>query len=171
MEVLRTTRRPPRWVAMSLLALWGVVLAVAGFWSSQHDAPTVRAQSPLAEGRAALDRAVTIVVSAAGPGVTAEVGEYQITEDCRLSLTRRGTAVTQEILMTVAEGEEQALLDRLAQRVPESWEARSYPTLARFHADAGHFVRVDGEVAGAGKVRVTVNTGCRPGEDPELSRD
>lgn len=157
-----------RWIAAALMSVWVVALVVAGVWSYRTDAPTVREQSELAQGRQALDRAVEAVASAAGSGVTVEVGDYQVTTGCRVTLARQGTAVEREVVLTVPEGGEAALLDRLAERLPQRWPSRHYRAGQRLSADAGEFVTVVGEVAAPGRVDVTAATGCRPGDDADL---
>ena len=160
------TRR--RWLVAALLTAWALVLLAAGVWSAATDPATVREQSELAQGRRTLDRAVEAVVAAAGPGAAPEVGRHVVTTGCRLSLVRRGTAVERAVEFRVPAGQERALLDKLAERLPRGWEVRRSRGSAVLYADAGDFVRVDGEVTGEGRVRVTAGTGCRAGTDPEL---
>lgn len=150
-----------RWWAGGLVAAWAAALLVAAVWSSQHDPPTVREQSPLAEGRQTLDQALALVVDTAGAGVTAELGP-QRTVGCRVSLTRPGSELDQSVRLTVPAGEEPALLERLAADLPADWDARYHAGRNRFFADAGDFVAIRGEAAGSGQVRLTAETGCRP---------
>lgn len=151
-----------RWVVAGLLVAWAVGLVVAAAWSAQHDPATVREQSTLAQGSQTLDDAVDTVVAASGPGTRAEVGERQLTEGCRVTLARRGTAIDRTVVLTVPEGQEPALLDRLAERLPPEWNARHFRGSTRLRADAGDFVAVVGEVDEPGRVAVTLRTGCRP---------
>jgi hypothetical protein len=165
----RGGRARRRWLALTLLTAWAVALVGAGIWSAANDPATVREQSDLAQGRRTLDGAVEAVVAAAGPGVTPEIGGHLVTTGCRLSLVRSGTAVERVVVLRVPGGQEQALLDKLADRLPRRWETRHGPGSGDLYADAGDFVRVDGEVTGEGEVRMTASTGCRAGADPELS--
>lgn len=158
-----------RWIAITLVAAWALLVVVAGVWSAQVSPPTVREQSELGQGRAALDEAIAAVVAAAGSGVTVEVDEYQVDRDCDLSVLWRGTAVEQQVRLAVPAGDEPELLDRLARRLPEPWSASHFRAGQRLSADAGAFVTVVGEVTAPGEVQVTVATGCRPGADPELT--
>lgn len=153
-----------RWLAASLVAGWAVLLVVLAVWYAQAGPATVREQSDLASGRAALDAAVeTIGAEVDQPGVEVEVRPYEVEVNCRLSLVWRGTDVTQQLLLTVEPGEEPALLAELAQRLPAQWEASYRPATGRLRADAGEFVKVVGVAeSDPGQVRITVSTGCRP---------
>lgn len=155
-----------RWPALVLISAWAVALVIAGVWSAHQDQATVRAQSDLAEGRRTLDRAVTEVVTAAGP-VGTQVLQYR-TSDCQISMARDGTSLERVVVLDVPRGREEAMLDRLVDELPSQWHPR-HGVGGRFHADAGDFVRLDGEVVDPGLVRLTASTGCRPGEDPALS--
>ena len=156
-----------RWLLPVVAAVWAVALVAAAVWSAHHDPPTVRAQSDLARGRQVVDDAVDAVVAAAGPGAVDRVGGYRVSTGCRLSLVRRGTEVARVVVLTVPPGQEAALLDKLVDRLPEAWRPRHRGGV--LFADAGEFVRVDGEVVAPGEVHVTARTGCRPGRDPVLS--
>jgi hypothetical protein len=158
----RPARSRRRWVVAGLLVAWAVGLAIAAGWSAHHDPATVREQSTFAQGSATLDDAVDTVVAAAGPGVRAEVGAREITEGCRLTLARQGTEIDRTVVLAVPEGQEPALLDRLAERLPPEWDPRHFRGSSRLRADAGDFVAVVGEVDEPGRVAVTFRTGCRP---------
>jgi hypothetical protein len=160
-----------RWLAVSLLAVWALVLVGAGVWSAQHDPATVREQTDLAQGRQTLDRAVAAVVAAAGPGRVAEVRDHQVSTGCRITLAREGAEVRQVIVLTAPQGRESDVLDRLADRLPEEWQPRQFRSGTRLFADAGDFVSVVGTVPEPGLLHVTVSTGCRPGDDPVLITD
>lgn len=153
-----------RWLIALALA-WAVLLIVAGAWSAAHDRPTVREQSPLERGRARVDEAVGVVRQAAGPGVGVDVQPPEVTTGCELSVARSGSELDQVVLLTVPRGEEAALLDRLAERLPPEWEASRFREPERLLADAGEFVLVRAEVDAPGEVRLTLHTGCRPGEE------
>lgn len=160
-----------RWLAVSLLAGWALVLVGAGVWSAHHDPATVREQTDLAQGRQTLDRTVATVVTAAGPGRVAEVRDRQVSTGCRITLAREGTEVQQVIVLTAPEGREAELLGDLAGRLPEEWQPRQFRSGTRLFADAGDFVSVVGTVPEPGRLQVTVSTGCRPGDDPVLLTD
>lgn len=162
----RGGRTGRRWLLPVVAAAWAVALVVAAVWSAHHDPATVRAQSDLSRGRQVVDEAVDTLVAAAGPGAVDRVGGYRVTTGCRLSLVRHGSEVARVVVLTVPPGQEPALLDKLVDRLPDRWRPRQRG--GTLHADAGEFVRVDGEVAEPGEVRVTVRTGCRPGRDPAL---
>jgi hypothetical protein len=151
------------WWAGGLVAAWAALLLGAASWSSHHDPATIREQSPLAEGRQALDRALDLVVATAGPEVAAELEPHQLTPGCRVTLARRGTELDQTVVLSVPPGQEPALLDRLVAGLPADWGARYHLASNRFFADAGDFVAIRGGVTEPGHVRLTAATGCRPG--------
>lgn len=159
-----------RWWAIGLAA-WALLLLVAAIWSSQNDPATVREQSDLAVGRQTVDRAVDTMVEVAGPAATTEIQPYELTSGCQLTLSRDGTELDRTVVLTVPAGQEEALLDRLVDGLPEDWGARYNPNLNRFFADAGDFVAIRGGVGDPGEVRLTAATGCRPGTDPGLAGD
>lgn len=152
-----------RWWIGGLLALWAGGLLVAAVWSAHHDPATVREQSGLSAGRDRLDQALALVVETAGPRVTAELGPYQVTSGCQITLSRDGSELDQTVLLTVPAGQEHALLDRLVSGLPEDWGARYHLGSNRFFADAGDFVAIRGGTADSGHVELTASTGCRPG--------
>lgn len=162
-------RRRRRWLAIGLVGGWALLVLALAVWSSATGPATVRAQSDLATGRQTLDRAVETLRQRAGPAV--EVGEYQVTTGCRLTVARRGTEVDRVVTVSVPAGTEPDALADLAAQMPAEWSARYYPQSGRLRADAGDFVAVVGEAAGPGELRFTVSTGCRPGSDPGLPAD
>jgi hypothetical protein len=65
------------------------------------------------------------------------------------------------------EGTEDAVLERVAQALPERYAARvTGQATRRLTADAGNFVAVNGSVLGAGEVRFIADAGCRNEEGP-----
>ena len=164
---METTRK--RWlIATAVGAAWARVLVVLAVWSSRTGTETVRTHSELAAGRQTLDRAVETLRAEAGADAVVEVGPYQVSTGCRITLARQGTELDQVLTLAAPAGEEPQLLERLAQRAPEQWQARFNPRTGRFSADAGDFVRIVGEPADPGRVELTLSTGCRPGTDPAL---
>lgn len=151
-----------RWWIGGLVAAWAAGLLAVAIWSAHNDPATVRGQTDLAAGRAALDRAVATVTAVAGPEVVTEVRPYEESSGCRISMSRRGVEVDQTVVLSVPAGQEAALLDRLVADLPAGWEAIYNEQRDRFRADAGDFVTVRGEVAEPGQVEVTAGTGCRP---------
>lgn len=162
------TRR--RWLLIGVLVAWAAVLVGLAVWSVHAGPETIRPHSDLVSGRQNLDRAVETLRAGAGPDVRVDLEPYEVTEDCRLTVARRGTEVDRTLVLSVAHGSEPAVLEELASRVPADWSARFYPDTGRFRADAGDFIAVTGETPEPGQVRLTVSTGCRPGEDPALDR-
>ena len=153
-----------RWLIV-LALVWAVLLIAAGVWSAANDPPTVREQSSLERGRARVAEAVELVRRAAGPGVDVDVRPPEVTTGCELSVTRSGSELDQVVVLTVPRGEEAAVLDRLAERLPPDWEANRFRDPERLVADAGEFVSVRAEVEAPGEVRLTLGTGCRPGDE------
>lgn len=165
---MERTRR--QWLVIGLVAGWVAVLSGLAVWSAHAGPETVRAHSDLASGRQRLDQAVATLQAEAGPGVRADLEPYQVTEDCRLTLARRGTEVDRTLVLAVADGAEGELFERLAERVPTEWAVNYHAEAGQFRADAGDFIAVVGESPEPGQVRFTVSTGCRAGEDPGLDR-
>ena len=161
--------RRRRWLAIGLVGGWALIVLALAVWASASGPATVRAQSDLATGRQALDRAVETLRERAGTPV--EVGQYEVTTGCRLSVARRGTEVERVVTVRVPAGTEPAALAGLAERVPAEWSAQYFTRSGRLRADAGDFVTVVGEATGPGELRLTVSTGCRPGSDPGLPDD
>jgi hypothetical protein len=151
-----------RWL-IAVAVVWAAALLVGGVVSSRTDPATAREHSPLDQGRRTLDGAVTAVLAAAGSGVTAEVAGYELATGCRLTVSRDGATLERAVLLTVPAGQEPALLDRMAERLPAGWGARHFEASGRLIADAGDFVSVRAEPAGPGRVEVRMSTGCRPG--------
>lgn len=159
-----------RWWAAGLVVIWALVLVGAAIWSARFDEPTVRGQSELTAGRQTLDRAVEMVADAAATaGGAVDVEPYELTSGCRVTLVRPGTEVAQTVVVTVPEGQEEAMLTQLTEQLPGDWGARYNPNVNWFFADAGDFVALRGQVGDPGQVRLTASTGCRPGDDPELA--
>ena len=160
--------RRRRWLAIGLVGGWALIVLALAVWSAATDPATVRPQSDLTTGRQALDRAVETLRERAGPAAAVEVGGYEVTTGCRLTVARRGTEVGRVLTVEVPAGTEPDALADLAAQMPPEWSARYYPRSGRLRADVGDFVAVVGEAAGPGEVRLTVSTGCRPGSDPGL---
>lgn len=118
----------------------------------------VRAQAELA--RAA---------SADGLAVAALDGTE--TSTCEVTMARQGVRLQAPVLAFVPAGTEEALLRRVADRLPESYGASVRTgSLPRLSADAGTWVAISGTVIAPGQVRLLADTGdCRPAGDAELA--
>lgn len=150
-----------RWLVAAAV-VWALLLVTAGAWSAANDPPTVREQSSLAQGQSRVDDAVATVRHAAGPGVGIDVRAPELTSGCRITVARSGAELEQVVVLTVPPGEEAALLDRLAQRLPAQWQPFRLTDPERLLADAGDFVSVRAQPAADGEVHLTLRTGCRP---------
>ncbi|MFJ8580469.1 hypothetical protein [Micromonospora sp. NPDC093277] len=157
-------RRRLRWLVAATVA-WGVLLAGLAWWSVRHDPPTVREQRSLSQAGPVVDGAVGRLVAAVD-GEAWELTPAQVRRGCRLTPLADGAALTQGLDVLVAEGSEQALLERVAQRLPADWRAgvRTGSEGPRLRADAGDFITIDGRTVADGRVRLSAMTGCRPAD-------
>ncbi|MEU4779530.1 hypothetical protein [Micromonospora sp. NPDC023633] len=156
------SRRWWRWLLAATVA-WAVLLAALTWVSVRDDPPTVREQRSLTEAGPVVDRAAGALVVAAGD--TAVLTPPEIERGCRVTPFADGATLTRGVDVFVPVGLERSLLQRVADRLPESWRAGVRVTSEdgpRLRADAGEFVTVSGEVEADGLVRLTVDTGCRP---------
>ncbi|WP_436971097.1 hypothetical protein [Micromonospora coxensis] len=159
----------PRWL-LAVTVLWTVLLAGLTWWSVRTDTPTVREQRTLGQALPVVDGAVGRLVVAVGDGAWAMTGQ-QVEEGCRVTPMDDGAELTRGVDVVVAEGGERGLLESVADRLPEDWRAgvRVSSDGPRLRADAGEFVLVEGRVVTPGRVRFTVETGCRPLDDVAIA--
>ncbi|MFV2113321.1 hypothetical protein ACFHW0_13400 [Micromonospora sp. LOL_025] len=151
-----------RWLLAATVA-WAVLLAVLTWTSVRNDPPTVREQRTLTEAGSVVDRAIGALVAAAGD--TAVLTPPEVDRGCRVTPFADGAELSRGVDVFVAAGGEATLLERVADRLPADWRAGVRLTAedgARLRGDAGEFVTVSGGIAGDGRVRLTVDTGCRP---------
>ncbi|BCB80195.1 hypothetical protein GCM10022251_06350 [Phytohabitans flavus] len=160
-------RTPPsrrgRWLTVVAVA-WAVVLGVLGYVSMRSDPPTVRDQRSIGEARPLVDRAVGELAVAAGSDAVLSISRYEVTSGCRITPIRSGETLERDVIVYTGQTDGPALLDRIVDRLPPSYEAsvrhgQQHDTL---RADAGEFVSVRGGVTAPGIVIITVGTGCRP---------
>jgi hypothetical protein len=146
---------------------WALVLGVIAYASVDRDAPTVRDQRSIGEARPIVDRAVGEVAKAAGSDVVLHISGYEVRDDCRITPVRPGRTLERDVTIYTREADGPALLDRIAERLPEGYAARARHAKGRdtLRADAGEFVAVSGGVTAPGVVILTVDTGCRPPAD------
>ncbi|MEE6259302.1 hypothetical protein [Plantactinospora sonchi] len=165
--------RRRRRVGYAVVAGWAVLLLGAAAFSALRDEPTVREQRSLSQARPIVDRALGDLMVAAGPEPVVELGQRRLDDDCRLTVLRRGEALTASVTFRTPEADAPALLDRIAQRLPGGYRAGVWHSADgaehTLHADAGEFVAVSGDVTQPGLVRLTVRTGCRP-DGEEVTR-
>ncbi|WP_412541365.1 hypothetical protein R8Z50_01765 [Longispora sp. K20-0274] len=150
-----------RWLVWFSVA-WGVVLVVGALYAVFNGKATVKEQRTITQAQPVVDRATETVVTAAGP-VAVRIGGYDQRETCRVTVARAGLSFQRVISLYTAPGEEKALLKGLADRLPKDYRASLVGE--SLYADAGEFIRVTGNIAGPGQVRVLASTGCRPAGD------
>ncbi|MGS2613210.1 hypothetical protein ACVCAH_01540 [Micromonospora sp. LZ34] len=153
-------RRP--WLIVVVVA-WAVLLAALTWVSVRDDPPTVREQRTLDQAGPVVDGAVGELVAAAGDAVLA-LTPARIERGCRVTPFADGATLVRGVDVVVPTGEERALLERVADRLPAGWRAgvRATPDGPRLRADAGEFVTVEGRREADGRVRLIADTGCRP---------
>ncbi|QGN46629.1 hypothetical protein GKC29_07100 [Micromonospora sp. WMMC415] len=158
-------RRAARWLLVATVA-WAVLLAALTWWSVRTDPPTVKEQRTIGQAAPVVERAVGRLVAAIGPAAAWVMTPDSVEKGCRVTPVSSGADLTRGVDVLLAEGGERPLLDRVADALPEPWRAgvRDSVDGPRLRADAGDFVLVEGEVAGPGRVRFTVATGCRPAD-------
>lgn len=143
---------------------WALVLGGLAYLSVRNDPPTVRDQRSIGEARPLVDRAVGELAVAAGSDAVLSISGYEVTGGCRITPFRSGETLERDVTIYTGQTDGPALLDRIADRLPRSYEARvrhgrEHDTL---RANAGEFVSVRGGVTAPGVLVVTVGTGCRP---------
>lgn len=158
-----------RWVVV-VTSVWALLLAGGIVWSVNNGAPTAREQTTITEAGPVASRALAELARASTVDrlavVALQAGEFS---ECEVSLARDGLRLQVPMLAFVSAGTEEALLQRIAERLPASYQAKvrtgSNPRLT---ADAGLWVAVNGTVIAPGQVRLVVDTGdCRPpGPEP-----
>ncbi|MET7706528.1 hypothetical protein [Micromonospora sp. NPDC005413] len=152
-----------RWL-LAATAAWAVLLGVLTWTSVRDDPPTVREQRSLDQAGPVVDRAVGELARAAGATGLLELGPARIASGCRVTPLADGARLRREVGVLAPTGTERAVLAGIAERLPASWRAEVGPGLDGpvLHADAGEFVAVEGRPTVDGRVRLIVDTGCRP---------
>ncbi|MEV6814546.1 hypothetical protein [Micromonospora sp. NPDC051296] len=150
---------------------WAVLLAGLTWMSARNDRPTVREQRTLVQAVPVVDGAIGELVAAASGAVPALVPP-EVDRGCRITPFAEGATLKRQVELAVPGGEERALLEGIADRLPPAWRAGVRVTSEgpRLRADAGEFVTVQGRPVADGRVRLTVDTGCRlTGNDDYLA--
>lgn len=169
MQAPGTTSEPGRfrqWWLVAIAVAWAVLLAILAVVSARNDEPTVREQRGIGQAKPVVDQALRELMSAAGADVVVEIAGHTLDEGCRITPIRDGANLTSEVVFYTAESDGPALLERIADQLPERYgvrlrrDADGAPLTLR--ADAGEFVGVRGTVRAPGVVAFTVSTGCRP---------
>ncbi|PWR12119.1 hypothetical protein DKT68_03910 [Micromonospora acroterricola] len=156
-------RRWRRWLLVAT-ALWAVLLTVLVWVSVRNDPPTVREQRSLDQAGPVVDRAVGELARASGAAGLLELGPARVESGCRVTPFADGATLRREVGVLAPAGTERAVLSAIADHLPASWRAGVGPGLdgPELRADAGEFVAVEGRPTGDGRVRLTVDSGCRP---------
>ncbi len=152
-----------RWLLVATTA-WAVLLAGLTWTSARNDPPTVREQRSLDQAGPVVDRAVGELARAAGAAGLLELGPARIASGCRVTPFADGARLRREVGVLAPAGDEQAVLAGIAERLPASWRAGVGRGLGgpELRADAGEFVAVEGRPTVDGRLRLIVDTGCRP---------
>ncbi|MFG1870209.1 hypothetical protein [Micromonospora arborensis] len=152
-----------RWL-LAATAAWAVLLALLAWMSVRDDPPTVREQRTLGQAGPVVDRAVGELSRAAGAAGLLELSPPRVASGCRVTPFADGARLRREVGVLAPTGTERAVLVGIAERLPASWRAEVGPGLdgPELHADAGEFVAVEGRPTVDGRVRLIVDTGCRP---------
>ncbi|MFG1881367.1 hypothetical protein [Micromonospora sp. NPDC049102] len=156
-------RRGRRWLLVGTV-LWALLLAGLTWLSVRNDPPTVREQRTLAEAVPVVERAVGELARAAGTAGLLELGPARVSAGCRVTPLADGAKLRREVGVLAPAGTERTVLTAIADRLPATWRAGVGPGLdgPELRADAGEFVAVEGRPTGDGRLRLTVDTGCRP---------
>jgi hypothetical protein len=144
---------------------WTAALVGLGAWGVLRGGATDRGQTTVAQAAPVVDRASVDLASAAtvdGLAVVS-ISDFVNVGSCRVTVFRLGARYQRVVTALVRLGGEDALLRRVAGRLPRGYDAtvttRAPVTMT---ADAGLFVTVSGSVASPGVVRFVVDTGdCR----------
>jgi hypothetical protein len=156
--------RPRRWLLI-IVSAWALVLIVGIGFAILYGRPTDREQTTVAAAQPYADDAAARIAQAAeadGQAV-AVVSGFEKVGDCRISLARSGQRFQRVVTVLVEPGTEVALMQRVAARLPSSYQTtvRTAPAPSLV-GDAGFFVRVVGTKADDGVVRFVADTGsCR----------
>jgi hypothetical protein len=156
-----------RRVLIAVTAAWALLLTVSAVWYSLHGRPTAREQTTIASAEPTVTRVTQEVVRAvAGTSVVPAFSGFEKVRDCDVTAARSGAEYERVLWLYTPVGSEPALLDRIADGLPDRYDARVFHSpggaVHTLSADAGNFVAVTGSVLLPGLVRVRAGTGCRP---------
>ncbi|GAA2520594.1 hypothetical protein [Pilimelia columellifera] len=166
------TRRG-RLLLSAVAAAWAVVLLGLGYLSARNSPPTAREQRSVAQAAPIVDRAATLVVTAAWADAVFAVAPARLVAGCRLTTFVDGARLSRVVTLYTAAERGPDLLRQVAGSLPPSFGARVRGrggVAERISADAGEFVAVSGQTLEPGVLRFTIHTGCRPAS-PDLRLD
>ncbi|MFY1696246.1 hypothetical protein [Solwaraspora sp. WMMA2101] len=158
-----------RWVLAAVSGAWAVLLLGLAVVSVRQDAPTVREQRSIADARPVVDRVAVDLTAAVGDAGVMVVGAEVVRSGCRITPVRPGAELTRVLTAHTGAESGPALLDRVAQRLPAHYVARTRHGdttggSSRLTADAGEFVAVRGLLTAPGVLEFRISSGCRPVE-------
>jgi hypothetical protein len=161
-------RRMQRWVFVTTI-VWVLVLIAAFAWAVRRGEPTAREQTTIGDATPVMTQARAELARAAasdGLAVVALTGVER--SECDVSVARPGVRLQAPVLAFVPPGTEEALIQRVADRLPDSYEVNVRTGSApRLSGDAGLWVAVGGAVIAPGQVRFVADTGnCRYEGEP-----
>jgi hypothetical protein len=167
-----TKPRPRRWI-VAIVVVWSVALLGLGAWGVLNSSVTDREETTVAAAVPTVDRAVNDVVAASTVDGQAVVylSDLKSEGPCKVTAFRSGGRYQRVVTALVQPGNEEALLQRVAARLPRSYNAElSHRKPLTMTADAGFFVGVNGATVGQGVVQFVVDTGsCRSTGDIPVS--
>jgi hypothetical protein len=152
------------------VAVWGVVLLAAVFWSVRNDPPTVPEQQDVGQAVAVLRVASGALAAAAqDERWVLSLGTLQV-DGCAITPVRDGQEASREVTLYVPDGDARTALDTVVAGLPAGYRAGVVTgrggTRLSFFADAGEHVGIEAEAHAADQVlTLRVFTGCRPGAD------
>jgi hypothetical protein len=156
-----------RWLAPTLVTAWTLVVAGLTIAAIDGARPTAPEQTPIAEVLPQADGVLADLIDALDPTRTVvALGDYRrIGGRCRITTARSGTRYSRVLTAYSTQGGESPLLVGLAGRLPDRYEPhltslRGTPVLTGMDR---RYIGIRGVVEGHGVIRLTIDTGCRPG--------
>jgi hypothetical protein len=159
-----TKPRPRRWI-VAIVVVWSVALLAWGAWGVLHSSVTDREQTTVAAAVPTVNRAVDEVVTASTVDGQAVVSLSDLKSEgpCKVTTFRSGGRYQRVVTALVQPGNEDALLQRVAARLPGSYKTMlSSRKPLTMTADAGFYVAINAAMVAPGVVQFVVDTGrCR----------
>lgn len=159
------TRSGPRRWTVILAVGWAVLLVAGIVYAIRTGGPTGRDQTTVAQAQPEVERAIATVATAAlaDDNAVVAISGFDRVGECSVTLVRGGEQYQQVLIASVAPGTEEALLRRVADRLPGTYGATVRGgSVPRLVADAGYWIRLSASVTSPGRVRFVADTGvCR----------
>ncbi|MBN1171888.1 MAG: hypothetical protein JXA67_06905 [Micromonosporaceae bacterium] len=158
-----------------VVVIWTIALTALTIRGVQDGPATAPEQISIGPALADADAVLTDLITAIDPTRTVvRIGEFrQIEDECQVTAARSGTRHERIVNAYAAPGGEANLLASLAASMPERYEIhlRTQSGGVLFTAIDSDFITVRGTVSGSGEIRVSIDTGCRPGQVPQRGQD